>query len=373
MTMLDTYLDAVAAQLPRDTRDDIVAELRDTLLNRFEEREAELGRALTDDEREDILRAMGHPLVVAARYGRGPQSLIGPELFPYWLFAVKAGLFILLAVQALGLVIHLVSGTPNFGQSISQAFHGFFGSALTLIGVATVAGAVLDWQNIRPDFLTKWKVKDLAALRLSDPANWATGMAGADLNAKPSAYRPRPAPKPMPGADALWGVIAGIVFVLWWIGALRGVGMTAVSFGREDMVFQPAPIWAALFTPILAYALSGVAVDLLAVVRPSAVKLRALFRIPLAAAGLWLASVLYQAGTWFTLSQDGVTALVGPAGRYLAPDAWPRMAAAGKDIDGAGLILSTILTWVLAIIAVSLVCSILLNLWRLVRPARDRV
>lgn len=373
MSMLDTYLDAVAAQLPRDTRDDIVAELRDTLLNQFEEREADLGRPLTDDEREEILRAMGHPLVVAARYGKGPQSLIGPELYPYWLFAVKAGLFILLAVQAVGLIIHLVSGTPNFGQSIAQAFHGFFGSALTLIGVATVAGAVLEWQGIRPEFLTKWKVKDLAALRLSDPANWASGMAGADLNMKPSPHVPRPVLKPMPGADALWGVIAGIVFVLWWTGALQGMGMTAVSVGREGMVFQPDPIWAGLFTPILAYALSGVAVDLLGVVRPDAVKLRALFKIPLAAAGLWLASILYQAGEWFTLSQDGVTAVVGPAGRYLAPDAWPRMVAAGEDINGAGLVLSTVLTWVLAVVALSLVASILLNLWRLVRPKRRAV
>ncbi|MDZ4364630.1 HAAS signaling domain-containing protein [Brevundimonas sp.] len=370
MTMLDTYLDAVAAQLPRDTRDDIVAELRDTLLNQFEEREADLGRPLTDDEREDILRAMGHPLVVAARYGKGPQSLIGPELYPYWLFAVKAGLFILLAVQAVGLIIHLVSGTPNFGQSIAQAFHGFFGSALTLIGVATVAGAVLEWQGIRPEFLTKWKVKDLAALRLSDPANWAAGMSGADLNVKPSPHMPRPVLKSMPGSDALWSVIAGIVFVLWWTGALQGLGVTAVSFGREDMMFLPDPIWAGLFTPILAYALSGIAIDLLGVVRPDAIKLRALFKIPLAAAGLWLASVLYQARDWFTLSQDGMTVVVGPAGQYLTPDAWSRIDAAGSDVNGAGLVLSIMLTWVLAFVALSLVVSILLNLWRLVRPAR---
>ncbi len=32
MDMLEIYLNAVAAQLPRDAADDIVAELRDTLL-----------------------------------------------------------------------------------------------------------------------------------------------------------------------------------------------------------------------------------------------------------------------------------------------------------------------------------------------------
>ena len=59
-----------------------VAELRDLILSRFEAKEEELGRALTGDEQEAILREIGHPLVVAARYRKGPDSLVGPELFP---------------------------------------------------------------------------------------------------------------------------------------------------------------------------------------------------------------------------------------------------------------------------------------------------
>ena len=45
MDMLDHYLDAVAAQLPRESRDDIIAELRDTLLSQIEDKEEALGRA----------------------------------------------------------------------------------------------------------------------------------------------------------------------------------------------------------------------------------------------------------------------------------------------------------------------------------------
>jgi hypothetical protein len=47
MDLLDRYLAAVAALLPKTQREDIVAELRDTLLNQMEEKEAELGRPLT--------------------------------------------------------------------------------------------------------------------------------------------------------------------------------------------------------------------------------------------------------------------------------------------------------------------------------------
>ena len=155
MDMIDRYLNAVAAQLPQDERADIVAELRDLILSRFEATEEELGRALTEDEQETILREIGHPLVVAARYRKGPDSLVGPELFPYWLFGVKAGLLVLLAVQAIGLFIHLISGPADSGQAIAHAFHGFFGAGLTLIGAATLAAAIFEHQGIRPAWMTQ--------------------------------------------------------------------------------------------------------------------------------------------------------------------------------------------------------------------------
>jgi hypothetical protein len=70
MDLLDRYLAAVAALLPKTQREDIVAELRDILLNQMEEKEAELGRPLTAKEREAVLKAFGHPIAVA-----GPRSI----------------------------------------------------------------------------------------------------------------------------------------------------------------------------------------------------------------------------------------------------------------------------------------------------------
>ena len=53
--MIDRYLNAVAAQLPQDERADIVAELRDLILSRFEAKEEELGRPLTEDEQDEAV------------------------------------------------------------------------------------------------------------------------------------------------------------------------------------------------------------------------------------------------------------------------------------------------------------------------------
>lgn len=180
MDIIERYLEAVAAQLPTEDREDIVAELRDLILSRVEAREEELGRALTDDEKEAILHEIGHPLIVAARYRKGPDSLIGPELFPYWLFGAKAGLIVIAAVQALGLLIAVLGAPADFGRAISRAFHGFFSGALTLLGALTLAGAIWEYYGIKPTWLTKWRVRDLSAFGLADPAKWGASMAGTD-------------------------------------------------------------------------------------------------------------------------------------------------------------------------------------------------
>jgi hypothetical protein len=85
---LDRYLRDVRVFLPADQADDIVNELSENLRAQFEDREMELGRALTQAEQEAILADHGKPLVVAARYRTEQESLafgrtlIGPALFP---------------------------------------------------------------------------------------------------------------------------------------------------------------------------------------------------------------------------------------------------------------------------------------------------
>jgi hypothetical protein len=85
MTILDRYLYAIQCDLPKGAdASDIVAEIRDELQSQVEERESDLGRALTEDEMAALLKSYGHPRVVAARYGVVPY-LIGPGLLPfYW-------------------------------------------------------------------------------------------------------------------------------------------------------------------------------------------------------------------------------------------------------------------------------------------------
>lgn len=378
MDMLDKYLAAVAAQLPADQRDDIIAELRDLILSRFEDKEEALGRPLTDDEREDILREVGHPLVVAARYRKGPDSLIGPQLFPYWLFGVKAGLLILAGLSVLGLVISVIKGPSDFGQEIAQAFHGFFANGLTLIGVLTVVGAIMERQNIRPRWLTHWRVSDLPAFNLSDPGAWSAAMGQTGANRSRGGRTDMRlhlggasggAGRGWPGADYLVSFVFTGLFVLWWIGVVRFPGAEMMTFGHRGVTVTGAPIWDALYLPILFYALGQMAIDLASLARPHAMRMRAALQIAIACVGLWLTWAIWQAGHWFDVAADGVTARVEGGRGFLDLETLRDLSRGDNaELTIWATNLSGIISWVLAVIAFVLVWQVAMNLWRLAKP-----
>ncbi|MBD7941689.1 hypothetical protein [Brevundimonas guildfordensis] len=369
MDIIERYLEAVAAQLPTDDREDIVAELRDLILSRVEAREEELGRALTDEEKEAILHEIGHPLIVAARYRKGPDSLIGPELFPYWLFGAKAGLTLIAAVQALGLLIHVLGAPADVGRAIGQAFHGFFSGALTLLGALTLAGAVMEHFNIKPTWLTKWRVRDLSAFGLADPAKWGASLAGSE-KAK-AEWLPKGARvwgvavNDKPGVEALVSLIVAGVFVMWWIGVISFPGLGAVHLRGGAVGMEPAPVWAALYGPILALAVGGMAVDAITLIRGREGRLGWFLKIPLAGAALWVLWRLFEAGWWFTLTQGDATARVEGGAAQISLQALRAINEAGRDLGGTALTLGTVLTWVFAIMAISFAVNIVGYMWRI--------
>ncbi|WP_339915592.1 hypothetical protein [uncultured Brevundimonas sp.] len=388
MDMIDRYLNAVAAQLPADERADIIAELRDLILSRFEAREEELGRPLTGDEQEDILHEIGHPLVVAARYRKGPDALVGPELFPYWLFGVKAGLLILLAVQALGLLVRVLTGPEDIAQAISQAINGLIGSGLTLIGVATVAAAVVEHYGLRPKWLTQWRVKDLSAFGLSDPAIWSAAMSGglgqdgghdgskgggksawtgSGLNWSGRGWSRRGG-RAWPGSEHLLSLVANGLFAAWWTGLIYAPGLMQIRVDGAESVVSGGPIWAALHTTILVYVLARMASDLFGLLRPQAVRLLAVAQIAVAAGGLWLAHLIFEARHWFTLTLDGESTRI----EGYVPIVWDHDGLAWLGLHGRTLTdmsqdLAMVLSWGLALIALGLIWEMLTATWRLVR------
>ena len=112
MDLLERYLQAVKPLLPRKAQDDILRELSENIRCQMEEKEADLGRPLTEAEQEEVIKQHGHPIVVAARYRR-PQYLIGPTVFPfYWLTLRIAAVGALIIRFVVEMVMALLSPDP---------------------------------------------------------------------------------------------------------------------------------------------------------------------------------------------------------------------------------------------------------------------
>jgi hypothetical protein len=110
MQLLDRYLQAVGSNLPQKKRDDILRELRANILEGVEDREAELGRPLTVDEEEAVLKQHGNPVVVGMRYWP-KQYLIGPNVFPYYVYALKTVIPLALVIATIVNLIALSAKT----------------------------------------------------------------------------------------------------------------------------------------------------------------------------------------------------------------------------------------------------------------------
>src|SRR5262245_34840104 len=148
MDLFGRYLQAVRVLVPRREHDKIVAEVSASLFTRMEDLQNERGRPLTDEERIDVVRRNGHPLVVAGQY-RGHERLIGPTLFPVYLNALIAALGILfLATFVVGLFFQGATG-PRY-SALSGTLAAFPSRGVMVFACMTLAFAAAErWQARR--------------------------------------------------------------------------------------------------------------------------------------------------------------------------------------------------------------------------------
>ena len=168
MNILNVYLDETRQHLPLKNRDDIIAEIRSVLMDMIEERNPKPG--LTPDETtiEAVLSEFGSPRKVAAQYSTH-QYLLGPQIFPIYLQVLKIVLIVVAAVNILGLIIAIISGTSSDnGVLITtlETIGGLFSSLFTTFGIVTLTFVLIerfapqDWQSEFEDE-EAWSTDDL--------------------------------------------------------------------------------------------------------------------------------------------------------------------------------------------------------------------
>jgi hypothetical protein len=172
MDLIERYLQAVQFWLPKQQKDDIIAELSEDLHAQVEEKESGLGRKLTEAEVEAILRQRGRPVLVANRF-LPQQHLIGPVLSPIYLFVVKVvllGYTVPWFLIWIGLMIY----SPGYRaqhlahswfEMVAAGWSAWWGTAFFAVAQVTLVFGILERVQAKKHFLEEWNPRKLPAVR----------------------------------------------------------------------------------------------------------------------------------------------------------------------------------------------------------------
>jgi hypothetical protein len=251
MTLLDAYLDAVRAWLPRAERSDIVAELRDALLSQIEDEQRVQGRVLTDAELGAILHRFGSPEAVAARY-TPPRYLIGPQVYPHYVFCAKVVLGLLGVMLLLLAALSVTSDEP-----LRSIGHVLWNGALIVLGnlaFITLIFVLIERATRKLGGSASWDAREVPLPW--DSMGWWT-------------FRPtRPVRRTfIPRSDAIAGLCASVFWLLWWT--------DVVPINRwllwSRLALEPGPIWDELTPLALLVIVGSLVTRALTLARPRAV------------------------------------------------------------------------------------------------------
>jgi hypothetical protein len=167
MELVDRYLQAVRFWLPKDRHQkDLLAELGEDLHSQIEAKEEELGHPVNECDVSTILKACGNPMVVASRLG--PQRhLIGPAIFPVYLFVLKMVLFWIMVPVFLFILgpINLANAGGDWGSAIGATMANLWGAGFIAAGIITLVFAMIEWTHAYAGTECKWDPAKLPPLQ----------------------------------------------------------------------------------------------------------------------------------------------------------------------------------------------------------------
>ncbi len=252
MELLDRYLHAVSFWLPKAQKKDIVSELSEDIRSEAEEKERELGRSLSDEEMAAILKRRGRPFAVAQRY-LPQRHLIGPVLFPVYLFVLKL-VALLYLVPWLIVWAAFVIFVPSYraqhpGLEILKTLGTLWQISLYAFAVITIVFAVADRARSRGEGETTWDPRRLPRVRDT---------------------------RRIPRSSAIGDIVFGVLFLLFWLGTLSF--REAFGGATTPAGLTMGPAWQSFrqeyYVPIAALTLVGVALAVANLIRPHWSRLR---------------------------------------------------------------------------------------------------
>lgn len=146
MKLIDRYAAEVGKRLPLKSRGDIEAELRSTLEDMLEDRSQKRNCPADDALAMELLKEYGAPEKVAATY-HPTQYLIGPRMYPFFLFVLRIVLSVVSVVLLVGLGIqlgtHALQG-PELAKAIGSGLLGIVTAAIQAFGNIVLVFVILE-------------------------------------------------------------------------------------------------------------------------------------------------------------------------------------------------------------------------------------
>ena len=237
--LIDRYVYAIQRLLPRAQRDDIASELREILHSQVDDAEARTQRSLDNEEIHAILRRFGQPRDVASRYG-SPQYLIGPEVFPSYVVAVKVVLWVLLPLTLFMVLVTALTAGENLLSSLLHTLWSALNIGLLNLGIVTLMFVYFGRASAGNLHADDWDLDDLP-----------------EVPADPNA--------PVPRSERFGSLVGLVLMLCWWLG-LNTVARR--FFGWDPLPIVWAPVWAHVTAAAVSIIVACIARELIGLARP---------------------------------------------------------------------------------------------------------
>jgi len=265
MNMINNYLDSFENYLTIENHKEIRDELEASLLDQIEEKEEQLSRSLNEQEQEELLLKIGHPMKVAAGFLPN-QELVSAEYFP----AYKKVLTIALWIYAIIAVLKMLPFSLSFsdGSFITTPIVVFWGLVET--GVWVFAGVTLAFylfqkHAVNINFLYAWSPKQLSK-------------SGRKL--------------PLSRVETAFEILFVALFLSWWNGLFNVEGLFAQQYIVKTITMSESML--AMLWPVNILGIMSIAISLYNFIKAGWDQISLAFNIVVGLADLVVINIMLQ-------------------------------------------------------------------------------
>jgi hypothetical protein len=277
MDLIERYLQALKFALPQKQRDDIIKELRDSILSQIEEKETEVGRPLTEDDQVAMLKKLGSPIHLASRY-RKQQFLIGGAMFPIYWKVLKTSLGLAFLVLA-GASVATAAAGKTLMESLGVLFR-YPTVALMTFAWITLAFSALEFFGAKLRLQDTWDPRKLPPLMKDSP--------------RKSQF------------ESITQLVVQTIFSVWW---LAGLHYQYLIFGPGIAFLHLGPVWQTIYPLFVVMVAVDLSLSASMLIWPQWTKGRALSRLVMSTLSLVVIYFLINAADLFVAADPSVPKL----------------------------------------------------------------